>query len=127
MKLHYACSLISDCITIAFSYTIVIKRCLQFSNGCCYCVLHAVTGSVCCILCPSITEKLLSNTPKSFIPSTIIAMCSPGMGTDVLEFILLFTLDIILLQLYVCYRSLHQLITCIVIVLLRFFYLTLVL
>jgi len=48
---------IGDGYTIACSYAALWEKCAQG-------VLHAVTGSVRCLLCPSITKKLLSNNSK---------------------------------------------------------------
>ena len=38
----------------------------NFLTGFCYCVLHAVTGSVRYLLSPSITDKLLNNNSKAY-------------------------------------------------------------
>ena len=57
-------------------------------KGVCYSVLHAVTDSVRCLLCPSITDKLLT---YYHLNHKIACLFSPGMGTGVLVYTLSYT------------------------------------
>jgi len=103
---------ISDGYTTVCSYALVGTMCLRFCKGVCYSVLHAVTGSVRCLLCPLITDKTSHQLLTYYhLNHKIVCMFSPGMGTGVLVYILPYT--------KINSVVLHQL--CIVIVLHRIF------
>ena len=87
--------------------------CLQFSNRQVQCHVPQILTN-----CSAIIQKHNNHLNHNH-PVSIIAMFSLGICTGVLEYILSYTLHLILLKLSMqfCYRSLHQL--CIVIVLHR--------